>query len=90
MIDIENVWANIIKYEGQEFKQIRGQKFTYKLTDSKNALIPSTTNQVLSKTVFEDALAFMPLTSTKEIQHLRGPSYLFAILTDKRISGGAR
>lgn len=90
MINIENVWENIIKHEGQEFMQIRGQKFTYKLNDSKSALMPSTTEQWLSKTVFEKALAFMPLTSTKEVQHLRGPSYLYAILTDKRISGGAR
>ncbi|GAG82416.1 unnamed protein product, partial [marine sediment metagenome] len=28
---------------------------------------------------------FIPLSGTTEIQHLQGPSYIYAILMDKRI-----
>ncbi len=88
MYDIDTIWIKIINYSGETFTQIRGQKFTYELNNSANAIMPSTTNQWLSKSVFEEALRYMPFNSTKEIQHLRGPSYLYAILMDARICGG--
>jgi hypothetical protein len=82
-INIENIWNRIKSYSGQEFAQIRGQKFTYEMTGS--SLVPSTTKQNLQKFQFGEAIAFLPLENTVPIQHLRGPSYLYAILMDKRI-----
>lgn len=88
MYDINSIWSKIINHSGETFTQIRGQKFTYELNNISSAIMPSTTNQWLTKSVFEEALKYMPLNSTKEIQHLRGPSYLYAILMDDRICGG--
>jgi hypothetical protein len=81
--NVENIWNRIVSCAGEEFTQIKGKKFTYKIKG--NTLIPSTTDQNLPKSQFKKAQDLMPLKNTSQIQHLRGPSYLYAILTDKRI-----
>ncbi len=82
-MNIEVVWDNICKNEGKAFRQIRGKEFTY--TVKGNCIGLSTTNYNIAKSTFEKALEFMPLENTVPIQHLSAPSYLYAILTDKRI-----
>ena len=82
-MSFSEVWQKIIDNEGEKFKQIRGQVFTYKVKG--DYLTPSTTEYNIPKKHFEEAWKRMPLEDTKRVQHLRGPSYLFAILTDPRI-----
>jgi hypothetical protein len=77
------VWARIRAHEGERFRQIRGQEFTYVVAGS--ALVPSTTKQNLARSQFEQAYALVPLPDTTSIQHLRGPSYLYAVLMDARV-----
>jgi len=84
--DIEGVWQRIQANEGKEFRQKGGKRFRYAVTVS--YLRPSTTNQNLPKRQFEEALSFLPLEGPGEINHLRGPSYIFAILMDGRIRRG--
>lgn len=84
-IRADEVWRRIAAHEGDTFRQVRGQVFTYTL-DGK-VLRPSTVNQNLSQATFEKALARVPLRSTTDVQDLRGPSYLYAILMDPRIRG---
>lgn len=79
----EVIWDRIIKNEGEIFKQIKGKEFTYQIVG--NGLKLSTTNQIVSKAVVEKAIALLPIENTVPLQHLRAPSYLYAILTDKRI-----
>ena len=83
MTRFEDIWERIKQYQGEEFYQIRGQAFTYDVIGS--VVVPSTTNQQLPKSHFEKAFEQVPLENTVGIQHLRGPSYIFAILMDKRI-----
>lgn len=80
---VDKIWARIIENEGQTFKQIKGKEFTYKIVG--NGIKLSTTNQIVSKSVFEKAIQLLPVENTVPLQHLRAPSYLFAILTDNRI-----
>lgn len=80
---IETVWERIKGCEGQVFKQIRGGEFTYKVKG--NAIELSRTNRLISKNTFKEALKYVPLENTVPVQHLQAPSYLFAILMDKRI-----
>jgi hypothetical protein len=84
-IRVDEVWRRIAAHEGDTFRQVRGQSFTFTL-DGK-VLRPSTVNQNLSQATFEKALARVPLRSTSDVQDLRGPSYLYAILMDPRIRG---
>lgn len=83
IIRTDEVWRRIIAREGDTFRLVRGQTFTYKV-DGK-VLRPSTVNQNLSRATFERALERVPLLSTADVQDLRGPSYLYAILMDDRI-----
>ena len=83
MIRFQQVWARIHEHAGEEFVQTRGGVFTYAAHDG--YLLPDRTNQNLSRAEFERAFALVPLKDTKTVQHLRGPSYLRAILMDDRI-----
>lgn len=82
---IDAVWARIKANEGQMFRQIRGNVFTYTIVES--SIVPSTTNQRIARSVLAEAIKLMPLRDTVPLQHLRAPSYLFAILMDHRIRG---
>lgn len=80
---VDIVWSRIVAHEGETFHQKRGKPFTY--TMQGNAVSPDTTNRLLPRIDFERALPMLPLKGPGEIQHLQGPSYIYAILTDKRI-----
>lgn len=80
---IEEVWERIKEYEGNAFRQIRGGEFTYKIKG--NLIVLSRTNRTISKNTFREALKYVPLENTVPLQNLQAPSYLFAILMDKRI-----
>ena len=80
---IEQTWQRIVENEGNVFTQIRGKQFTYEVVGTSIKL--ATTNQHVAKSEFEKAVSFLPLSNTVPIQHLRAPSYIYAILTDKRI-----
>ena len=82
----DEIWRRIEACEGQIFQQIRGQRFSYKMTG--NAITPSTTNRLLSRSNFEQAYHLVPLKNTVPVQHLQGPSYIFAIMMDPRIRQG--
>jgi len=80
---VETAWNRVVAQEGEVFTQIRGKEFTYKVAG--NAILLSTTNQQVSKTEFDKALPLLPLSNTVAIQHLHAPSYIYAILMDRRI-----
>ena len=85
MLEFDNVWTAIVRHEGQEFRQLRGQVFKNSIKG--NVLFPSTTNRALPRSQFEQAFNRRPLNGPGQINDLQGPSYLFAILTDSRICG---
>lgn len=82
--DIDTVWRRIEAHAGETFRQVRGGEFTYQVDG--NSVRPDRTNRLLAKSHFAQALDLAPLTSTTQLQHLQGPSYLFAILTDPRVA----
>ena len=86
MHDIETLWPRIIKHAGEKFYQIRGGEFTYEIRG--NSIIPDRTNIQISKNHIQEAIKYLPLSNTVPVQHLRGPSYIYAILMDKRILEG--
>ena len=87
LIDANAVWRRIETHAGQPFRQIRGKVFTYAVTGGA-AIEPSTTRWKIPKSHVVRALDFVPLVDTVPLQHLMGPSYLYAILTDTRIRQG--
>jgi hypothetical protein len=79
----EIVWARIVSLEGEPFTQILGQQFEFEIHG--NLLQLSTTNQAISRSQMEAAYELAPLQSTTSVQHLRAPSYIYAILMDPRV-----
>ncbi|WP_404330271.1 hypothetical protein [Mesobacillus maritimus] len=82
---IEIIWNRVLEHEGQVFKQIRGGEFTYRVKG--NVIQLNRTNRMVSKSIFAEALKYVPLENTVPLQRLQAPSYLFAILMDHRIRG---
>ncbi|GGJ59785.1 DUF6979 family protein [Deinococcus roseus] len=76
----QQVLQRIRKHQGEVFQQIQGQEFTYALSGS--TLKPSTTQQNLAPGHLRTALERMPVKGPGDLQDLRGPSYLYAILMD--------
>ncbi|SEB27566.1 hypothetical protein [Paenibacillus sp. 276b] len=84
MLEFELVWQKILELEGEEFWQLRGKGFKYKV--SGNSLILSTTNYSIPKSQAEAAWRKMPLKGPGQINDLVAPSYLFALLSDTRVT----
>lgn len=83
MASMDTVWARIKASQGEAFHQIRGGDFRYKVSGT--SVIPDRTNQNIPRSHFAEALDLVPLSNTVAVQHLRGPSYIYAILMDRRI-----
>ena len=79
---IDKVWANICKYEGDVFYTKNHLQYTYIVKDNYVIInIPSKTK--ITKNYFEKALEVNNPTPTKI--NLRGQSYIYGIITDSRI-----
>lgn len=85
MASFEVIWARIQRHQTEAFHQVRGGVFTY--TVSGNAVMPDRTDRLLARSQFEKAFERLPVAGPGELSDLQGPSYLFAILTDPRITG---
>ena len=83
----QEVWNQILRLEGEEFVTIGQLPFTYKI--ERNGLYPSRTKYRISRGNVEKAFGLVPIANPGAIsQTIRGPSYMWAILQDPRISLG--
>ena len=81
----EEIWSRIIEHAGETFHTKKGLPFTYKIIGE--MFVPSRTKYMISKNDVKKAYQMLPLSGPGEInQIVRGPSYLWAVLHDKRIS----
>ena len=86
MASIIEVWSRIKEHEGDTFKTITGLEFSYSIDG--DSIIPSRTDWNIPKSHVGKSLERVPLKDTTEIKDLMGPSYLWGILNDERISSG--
>ena len=86
---VDDVWERIKEHQGQKFRTVRGLPFKYKVEGNgvRFSRHGRRIHQILSRTEIEKALARAPLKHPVEIKDLRDSSYLFALLSDPRISG---
>ena len=82
--NIESVWNNIKRHQGETFRTVTGKSFEYHVDG--NAIKLHNTKRSIPKTNVESAL-LVPKPSPGLFTQLgfQGPSYLFAIITDERI-----
>ena len=80
----EHIWAKIKANEGEQFYTKTKLPFTYQIVN--DCVVPDRTNYPLAKTEFVKASKVENLTGPGQINNLvRGPAYVYAILTDPRI-----
>ena len=83
----DKIWEKIKKYEGETFSTITGLKFTYEV--HKKLFYPSRAKYQISKSDFLRAHKMFPLKGPGEISKMvRGASYVWSVLNDKRILHG--
>ena len=83
-LDFEDVWKQLIEHSGQTFYLKGGDPFTYAVMG--NLLYPSRTDYHISKNDVQKAFELIPIEGPGRLRDIvRGPSYVWAILTDKRI-----
>lgn len=87
MTGFDVVWQRISALEGEVFRQNTGRPFTYVVTNG--GVLPSTVNRLLGRSQFLKAYERSPLRGPGALQDLQGPSYLYAILTDPRVTSTA-
>jgi hypothetical protein len=81
----EEVWVRIRKRAGETFFTKTGIRFTYGVEG--DMLFLNRTSYILSKRDFMKAYSRVPVKGPSEIASMvRGPSYVWAILHDARIS----
>ncbi len=83
----DEVWDRIVENEGETFQTLRKLKLTYKVDG--NSVCPSRTEYKIPKSDFKKAYGMIPIRGPGDIGDVvRGPSYIWAILRDKKISVG--
>ena len=79
-----NIRDKLKELEGETFYTVTGKPYTYKFV-RENAILTTRTKYVLNLSNFEKALKIQP-TELRQIREVRGPSYIFGIITDKRFN----
>jgi hypothetical protein len=85
MASMDVLWNRIIACSGEVFHQQRGKSFVYSV--SGDTVYLDTADQDLSRRQITEAHNRMPLTGPDDIRDLSGSTYIYAILTDRRIAG---
>jgi hypothetical protein len=85
MTSMDVLWSRIVAYSGEVFHLLGGRSFTYSV--SGDTVHVDTGNTDLARRQIETALDRMPLTNPDDLNDLRDPAYIYAILTDRRIAG---
>ena len=80
--NIEKVWDNICKHEGEAFYTITNIEYNYVVKDS-YILINNDPRRKISKSNLEKALKIENPTLSKI--NMRGQSYIYGIIIDSRI-----
>ena len=80
-----NIKEKLMKLEGEIFYTKTGKAYTYKFI-SENAIVTSRTNCPLYISNFEKAICLTPTMPSQITNKVRGSSYVFGIITDKRFN----
>ena len=84
-MNIETIWNNIKPNEGETFRTIRGVEYTYVVVED-YILINNDKKRRITKDSIKTAITINNPSSSKiQKQGIWGPSYVWGIITDKRI-----
>jgi hypothetical protein len=85
-----SVWDRVVRHQGDEFQTITGLPFTYEVEGSSGIWFyrdGQRINRRLGRGELVSALQKCPLHGPTDLREFQDPSYLFGLLTDRRIIG---
>lgn len=87
MNNINSIWENIIRHEGDVFYTVTGLEFTYEVIGNAIQIYRDEKHgqKTISKNNFEKALSYQQYDSKEFSNKIWGPSYVRGILEDYRI-----
>ena len=84
-MNIETIWNNIKLNEGEIFYKKRGGEYTYTVYND-FIMVDGIKGSRITKNTFAKAIKIENPTPQKiSLEGCRGPSYIYGIITDKRI-----
>jgi hypothetical protein len=86
--EFERVWQSVVAHAGEQFSTVKGLSFRYAVTGNivKIERDGRIVDQALGSGEFRKAWQRWPVSGPSELNDVvRGPAYLFAILSDARI-----
>lgn len=83
-------WTRIRNHAGEEFKTVQGLAFTYGVSGNQLRVFRDgrEINRLLARSNFDKALDQFPASGPGVLRGVQGQSYVWAIVTDKRIRAG--
>ena len=84
MRNIDSIWNAITLHAGQDFRTVTGLPFRYVVAADR--LMTDRTSYWIHRSQVQSALDLWPVTGPGALNKIvRGPSYLYALLADRRI-----
>ena len=84
-MNIETIWNNIKLHKGETFKTVRGIEYTYVVVED-YILINDDKKRRITRDAIKTAITIKnPSPSKIQEEGIWGPSYVYGIITDKRI-----
>lgn len=83
-VDFETVWERIKTHQGDRFTTIKGKIFTYEISGDV-FIVQENRNSRPQKSQFKKAFERSPLRDLGELDDIWGKSYVYSVLTDRRI-----
>lgn len=80
---MNDIWEKIKQHQGETFYTVQGLEFSYRVEGEK--VIHTRSAKPLSRTDFEKAELLAPQKPSDLHNAVRGPSYVYAIVTDPRL-----
>lgn len=81
---MSHIWEKIKQHQGETFHTVRGLEFSYRVEGEK--IIHTRSTETISRTDFEKAELLAPQKPSDLHNVVWGPSYVYAIITDPRIT----
>ena len=86
-MNIETIWKHIRFCEGQVFKTFRGVEYTYLVYDNYLLINDDKRRKITKDSLITALIITNPTPSKIQRENIWGPSYVYGIITDKRIKG---
>lgn len=86
-MNMEMIWKNVQLYEGEVFRKIRGGEYTYTVCDDVIIVDGIKAGRITKDSLVKALNITNPTPRKIELAGCWAPSYIYGIITDKRIIG---